>query len=49
MEDPFLFQHDSAAVHKASSIKKWFSQFGVEKLDCPAQSSDLTNAPVDEQ
>ncbi len=28
-------------MHKASSIKKWFSWFGVEELDCPAQSPDL--------
>lgn len=31
--DFFLFLHDSAFVHKASFIKKWFSQFGVEELD----------------
>ena len=27
-------------MHKARSIKKWISEFGVEELDCPAQSPD---------
>ncbi len=39
--DPLLFQHDNAPVHKARSIKKWFSQFGVKELDCHAWSPDL--------
>ena len=29
----FLFQHDSAPVHRARSIKTWMSEFGVEELD----------------
>lgn len=33
-----LCQHDGTHVHKAGSIKKWFSQFDVVKLDLPAQS-----------
>ena len=32
---PILFQHDCTPVHKARS------EFGVEELDCPAQSPDL--------
>ncbi|MCJ8737871.1 hypothetical protein PDJAM_G00029090 [Pangasius djambal] len=36
-----LFQHDSGPVHKASSMKTWFSKTGVEELECPAQSPDL--------
>ena len=40
-ECPFLFQHDNAPVHKASSIKKWFAEISVEELDWPAQSPDL--------
>lgn len=28
-----LFQHDSSPVHKASSIKKWVSQFHVDEHD----------------
>lgn len=40
-EGHFLFQGDGVPVHKVSSIKKWFSQFGVEELDWPAQSPDL--------
>ncbi len=40
-QDLFVFQLDSAPVHKARSIKKWFSQFGLEELDWPAQSPDL--------
>ena len=31
-EDPFLFQHDCDPVYKASSIKTWFNEFGVEEL-----------------
>ncbi|KAK3560392.1 hypothetical protein QTP86_008484 [Hemibagrus guttatus] len=40
-DDPFLFQHDCTPVHKASSIKTWMNEFGVEELDWPAQSPDL--------
>jgi hypothetical protein len=40
-EDPFLFRHDNAPVHKAKSIQKWFVEIIVEKLDWPAQSPDL--------
>ncbi|KAK3522379.1 hypothetical protein QTP86_007959 [Hemibagrus guttatus] len=40
-DDPFLFQHDCTPVTKASSIKTWMSEFGVEELDWPAQSPDL--------
>ena len=28
-----LFQHDSAPVHKAASIKTWMREFGVDELD----------------
>ncbi|KAI4871400.1 hypothetical protein NFI96_009402 [Prochilodus magdalenae] len=38
---PFLFQHDRTPVHRASSIKTWRSESGVEELDWPAQSPDL--------
>ena len=41
-DGPFLFQHDCAPVHKERSIKTWMSQFGVEELDWPAQSPDLS-------
>ncbi len=37
----YLFQNDNAPVHKARSIKKCFSKFGVEELDWPALSRDL--------
>ncbi|KAK3522392.1 hypothetical protein QTP86_008935 [Hemibagrus guttatus] len=40
-DDPFLFQHDCTPVHKASSIKTWMSEFGVEELHWPSQSPDL--------
>ena len=39
-EGPFLFQHDCAPVHKARSIKTWFS---VEELQWPAESPDLNS------
>ncbi|MCI4388350.1 hypothetical protein PGIGA_G00084720 [Pangasianodon gigas] len=38
---PFLFQHDNAPMHKASSVKTWFAKVGVEELHWPAQSPDL--------
>ncbi|KAI4875415.1 hypothetical protein NFI96_009897 [Prochilodus magdalenae] len=40
-DGPFLFQHDRTPVHRASSIKTWMSESGVEELDWPAQSPDL--------
>ena len=40
-DGPFLFQHDSAPVHKARSIKTWMREFDVDELDWPAQSPDL--------
>jgi hypothetical protein len=40
-EDPFLF----SSVHKARSIQKWLVEIGVEELDWPAQSPDLS--PID--
>ena len=40
-EGPFLFQHDNAPVHKASSIQKWFVEIDVEDLSLPAQRPDL--------
>ena len=40
-EGPFLFQYENAPVHKASSIKKWFVEIGVQELDWAAQSPDL--------
>lgn len=38
-EGLFLFQRDEFPVHKASYIKKWFSQFAMEELVWPAPSS----------
>lgn len=40
--DFFLCQYDNATLHKASSLNKYFPQFGVEELD-------LTNALQDER
>ncbi|KAI4876281.1 hypothetical protein NFI96_007558 [Prochilodus magdalenae] len=40
-DGPFLFQHDRTPVHRASSIKTWMRESGVEELDWPAQSPDL--------
>ena len=36
-----MFQHDSAPVHKARSIQKWFGEISVEEHDWPAKSPDL--------
>jgi hypothetical protein len=32
-EGPFLFQHDSAPMHKARSIQKWFVEIGAQSPD----------------
>lgn len=40
-EGRFLFQHYKALMQKARSVKKLYSQFGVEELDWPTQSADL--------
>ena len=32
-------------MQKARSIQKWFVEIGVEELDWPAQSPDLTSPP----
>jgi len=40
-EGPFLFQYENVPVHKARSMQKWFSEFGVEELHWLAQSPDL--------
>ena len=40
-EGPFLLQHDTAPMHKARSIQKWFVEISVEELDWPAQSPEL--------
>lgn len=36
-----LFQYDNAPVGKARSIKTWFSQFGVKKIDSSTQSPNF--------
>ncbi|MCJ8750006.1 hypothetical protein PDJAM_G00194350 [Pangasius djambal] len=43
LRGPTLFHHDTAPVHKASSMKTWFAKVGVEELKCPAQSPDLNH------
>ena len=43
-EDPYLFQHDSATVHKARSIKVWLGEFGVE-VDLTGTHRALTSTP----
>lgn len=30
-----FFQHDSATVHKASSMNRWFVKVGVKELEKP--------------
>ncbi|KAI4890656.1 hypothetical protein NFI96_006888 [Prochilodus magdalenae] len=40
-DGPFLFQHDRTPVHRASSIKTWMSESGVEELDRHAHGPDL--------
>ena len=34
-EGHFLFLHDCVLVHKVSSKKTWFDEFGVEELQWP--------------
>ena len=38
--DPFLYQHN-APVHKATSIRNWFYDMGVDELDWPVQGPEL--------
>ena len=38
---PFPFPMTMAHVHRASSMKKRFSQFGLEELDWPVQNPEL--------
>ncbi|MCI4395828.1 hypothetical protein PGIGA_G00196500 [Pangasianodon gigas] len=40
---PYSNKHDSAPVHKVSSMKTWFVKVGVEELEYPAQSPDLSH------
>lgn len=42
-EGPFLFKPNIAPVHKAESIKKWFSKFDVDELKCPAHPTPEMN------
>lgn len=42
VESPFHFEHNHALAHKAWSIKAWLGDFGVEKLNWPAQNTNLT-------
>lgn len=42
-DDPFVFQHDKAPVHKDRSIKKCFPQLGVEELHWLAKTSTPSN------
>lgn len=41
-EGTFLFQHDCALEHKASSIKTWLDEFDVEELDLTVTSQILS-------
>ena len=34
-DSPFLFQHDCAPVHRASSIKTWMREFDVDEIEWP--------------
>lgn len=38
-----LFLHDDALLHKVSSMKKLFFQFGVEETHWSTQSPDLNS------
>jgi hypothetical protein len=46
VEDQFydedcLYQYDSAACHKARTVREWFVDKNVPEIDWPAQSADL--------
>lgn len=36
-----MFQYDNTLVNKAMTMKTWFTKFGLEEPECPAQSPDL--------
>ncbi|KAJ1300593.1 hypothetical protein OPQ81_002247 [Rhizoctonia solani] len=40
--DDFIFMHDNASSHKAGLVRKWLADKGIEILECPAHSPDLS-------
>lgn len=36
-----MFQHVTATIHKATSMKIWLGEIGVGNLEWPVQRSDL--------
>ena len=41
IRNQFIFQDDSAPIHRAKKIKKWFAENNIEQLPWPANSPDL--------
>lgn len=42
VEEDFFFQQDNAPCHKARQVIAWFADNGVQLLDWPPQSQDLS-------
>jgi hypothetical protein len=40
-DDSCLYQHNNVPCHKARSVRVWFMDNKVPRVDCPAQSPDL--------
>ena len=38
----WIFQQDNAQCHTAKAIKTWMNEHGVQLLDWPAQSPDMS-------
>jgi hypothetical protein len=48
MNDPgIIFQQDNAKIHRSYRAQEWFERHGIEVLDWPAHSPDLS--PIEPQ
>ncbi|GFW28670.1 transposable element Tcb1 transposase [Trichonephila clavipes] len=41
-EGPFIFQQDNCSIHTSRFAQTWFDEMGVQKLDWPSKSPDLS-------
>ena len=41
IENDYIFQDDSAPIHRAKKVKKWMSDRNIEHLNWPGNSPDL--------
>ena len=41
--EPYIFQDDSAPIHRSSKTRKWIAENGIEGLPWPSNSPDLNH------